>query len=110
MGHRHLTLTPREHCFSVQEEGTAGGACFVFGQTYLKLGRGQDQIQVQPSTRSSEAGPCVKRALCALKENSKAAARNPGGDSGVTGTAPRIFCVYFGFRLTFHLSVGGGNG
>lgn len=23
---------------------------------------------------------------------------------------PHISCVYFGFRLTFHLSMGGGNG
>ena len=91
MWQRRPTLTSREDCFSAQQGGIAVRACFIFSQTYLKLGLGQIQIQVQLSTCSSDADPCVKWASCALKENSKATSRNPGWGSEVTWNCPHPF-------------------
>lgn len=83
----------------------------LFSQLDLKLGLGQVQMQAQLNARWSYAA-CVWSGLCLhSRKITKPCLEVVDKVEESCGKLPaHISCMYFGFRLTFHLRMGGGNG
>lgn len=105
MSCRHLTLTPGEGCLSAQAE-----VCLLYSQRL--------KIRIKPSsntgpviTRLSDAGQCVKWACVHSRKTPRPCLEIlDEAEQSCGNLLPHISCVYFGFRLTIHLSMGGSNG
>lgn len=110
MSCRHLTLTPGEDCLSAQERVQQAELCFLYSRR-LKIRIRPSSNTGPDSTCLSDAGQCVKRACVHSRKIPRPCLEIlDEAEQSCGNLLPHISCMYFGFRLTIHLSMGGSNG